>query len=389
MLPFKNLIGDPSQGNFVEGITEDITTALSTISAMFVIGRISALTYKDRTVKPQEVARELGVRYVLTGSVQKSGERVRISAQLVDAPEGHQVWAERYDRDVSDFFAMQDEITMEVVTSMRVELTGGEQANIARVHGTANLQAWLLGVQGLQLSRRLTREDNAKARELYRRTVNLDPNYPGAWAGLAWTNLIDARFGWSNSRKASARRAAELAEKSLALNPMRPAAYALLGTIQLMGGNHDEAVALGEKAVALSPSGGELAALLALTLTYVGESERSISLLERAMRLSPYYPDWYRWTLGRAYRLTGRYEEAVAALTIRPDESPNSLAPRVELVAAFVEMGRAAEARAEATEVLKIDPGFSIGAWMGAFPYRDQAVARDEAEALRRAGLPE
>lgn len=220
-------------------------------------------------------------------------------------------------------------------------------------------------------SRAALRGRTTRRREVYHRAVNLDPNYPGAWAGLAWTHLINARFGWSDSRKASARRAAELAEKTLALDPMRPAAYALLGTIQLMGGNYDEAVALREKAVALSPSGGEVAAPLALTLTYVGEPERSIALLERAMRLSPYPPDWFRWTLGRAYRLAGGYEEAVAALRTRPDESPNSLARRVELAVAVVEMGHAAEARAEATAVLEIDPGFAIGAWMGAFPYRD------------------
>ncbi len=158
-----------------------------------------------------------------------------------------------------------------------------------------------------------------------------------------------------------------------------------------MGGNHDEAVALGEKAVELSPSGAEMAALLALTLTYVGEPERerSIALLERAMCLSPYPPDWFRWTLGRAYRLTGRYQEAVKELRIQTDESPNSLASRVELVAALVEMGRAAEARAEAAQVLKIDPKFSASKWIRALPYKDKALATREIATLRRAGLPE
>jgi adenylate cyclase len=389
VLPFKNLTGDAAEDSFVDGITDDITTVLSTISQMFVIDRGSALTYKGKTVKVQQVAEELGVRYVLEGSVKRSGDRVRVSAQLIDALTGHHLWAEIYDREVEDIFALQDEITLEIVTALEVAITEGEQERISLIHGTGNLQAWVLVGRGVHLARRLTREDNTKARELHRRATQLDPNYPGAWDALAWTHFIDARFGWSDSRQASMLRAAELAQKALALDQSRPRTYALLGMLQLMTGNHDQAVALGQKAVALSPSGAEVAAFLALTSTYTGEVERSIALIEKAMRLSPYYPDWYRWTLGRAYRLMGRQEEAVAALATRLDHSPDSVAPRVELVAAYMEMGREAAARAEAAEVLRINPGFSVHEWMVMPPYKDAAIAKREMGALRRAGLPE
>lgn len=389
VLPFQNLTGDPAEDGFIDGITDDITTVLSTISEMFVIDRGSAFTYKGKTVKVQQVAEELGVRYVLEGSVKRSGDRVRISAQLIDALTGHHLWAELYDREVEDIFTLQDEITLEIVTALQVEMTEGDQERISLMHGTSNLQAWILVGRGLQLARHLTREDNTKARELHREATQLDPSFPGGWDGLAWTHFIDAWFGWSESRAASMLRAAELAQKAFALDPTRGRTYALLGMIQLMNGNHEQAVALGEKAVTLNPSGSEVAALLALILSYTGELERGIALIQRAMRLSPYYPDWYRWNLGRIYRLMGRYEDAVTALTARLDDSPDSLVPRIELVATYVEMDREADAFAEATEVLRINPDFSVREWTAVQPYKDPAAAKREMNVLRKAGLPE
>jgi TolB-like protein/Tfp pilus assembly protein PilF len=389
VLPFMNLSGDPAQDQFIDGITEDITTALSIISEMFVIARTTALVYKGKPVNIVQVAEELGVRYVLEGSVQRADDRVRITAQLIDAVGGHHVWAEQYDREIRDIFAVQDEITLEIVTALRVQIAEGEQERVALIHGTRNLQAWLLGSQGTQRARQLTREDNALARGFFERAAALDPNYPGAWDGQAWTHLIDARFGWSESVEASIYRAAALAQKALELDPGRSRTYGLLGTIQLLSGNHVEAVALGENAVALDPNGAEVAVFLAVTLTYTGELERSVALTDRAMRLSPYYPDWYRWNLGRTYRLMGRYEDAVAALETRLAANPGALVPRIELAATYSAMGRQAEAGAMVAEVLKIHPGFSVRRWMRAPPYKDPAVMKREFGILRKAGLPE
>ena len=389
VLPFLNLSGDPVQDQFIDGITEDITTALSIISEMFVIARTTALFYKDKPVNVVQVAEELGVRYVLEGSVQQSGDRVRVTAQLIDAVGGHHVWAEQYDREIQDIFAVQDDITLEIVTALRVQIAEGEQERVALIHGTRNLQAWLLGSQGTQRARQLTREDNSLARSFFERAARLDPKYPGAWDGQAWTHLIDAKFGWSESGETSIYRAAALAQKALELDPARSRTYGLLGTIQLLSGNHAQAVALGENAVALDPNGAEVAAFLAVTLTYTGELDRSIALIDRAMRLSPYYPDWYRWNLGRAYRLMGRYEDAIAALEIRLAENPGALVPRIELAATYSSLGRQAEARAMVAEVLKIHPGFSVRQWMRAPPYKDPAVMTREFGTLRKAGLPE
>ena len=388
VLPFENQSGDPSQDSFVDALTGDVTTALSIMSEMFVIDRYSTLIYRSKPATTKQVAEALGVRYVLEGSVQKSGDRIRVTVELIDAVTGHHIWADRYDREITDVFALRDEITLAVVTALQVHITEGEQERISLIHGTHNLQAWVLAGRGLQSLRRLTQGDNARARELYQAAAALDPNYPGAWDGLAWSHLLDARFGWSGSPEADLGIAAELAEKALALDPERSRSYALVGSIGLMTGDFAQAVASGEKAVALDPNGAEVAALLAFALTYTGDIERSIALLNKAMRLSPYYPGWYRWTLGRAYRLAGRYQEAEAAL-VASEGGAGSVLPLVELAAVYSETGRLSEARAEAAEILTIDPKFSVLAWVKIPPHQDPARTRREIDTLRRAGLPD
>jgi TolB-like protein/DNA-binding SARP family transcriptional activator len=389
ILPFINVNGDPSDDLFIDGITEGITTALSMVSEMFVIARNSALTYKGKPVMVPQVAEELGVRYVLEGSVQRLEDRVRINAQLIDAVEGYLLWANTFDREMTDVFALQDEIILEIITALQVEMTEGEQDRISLIHGTKNLQAWVTAGQALHYLRRLTRADTVKARDLYRRAALMDPDYPGAWAGLAWTHFIDVRFGWTGSREDSIVTAATLAQKTLALDPNRPRTYALLAGVQLLQGNHDEAVALGERAVALSPNGADVTALLGLSLTFTGDPKRAIALLRRAMRLSPYYPDWYRWVLGRAYRLAGRYNDAISALTPVTTGGDRSLAPHVELAATYSQLHRISKARAEARRVLSIDPDFSTRLWTAVPPFKDPSLAQHEYDLLRRAGLPE
>ncbi len=396
VLPFENQSGDPNQDGFVDALTGDVATALSIISEMFVIDRYSTLVYRSKRATVKQVAAELGVRYVLEGRVQRSGDRVRVSVELFEVVIGDRAksiapirrWADQYDREVKDIFALQDEITLAIITALQVSITEGEQERISLIHGTHNLQAWILAGRGLQSLRRLTQGDNARARAFYRASAALDPNYPGAWDGLAWTHLLDARFSWSSAPETDLETASELAEKALALDPKRSRSYALVGTIRLMTGDFAQAVASGEKAVALDPNGAEVAALLAFALTYTGDIERSIALLNKAMRLSPYYPGWYRWTLGRAYRLAGRYKEAEAAL-VASEGGSGSVLPLVELAAVYSETGRLSEARAEAAEILKIDPKFSVLAWVKVPPYQDPARTKREIDALRRAGLPD
>jgi TolB-like protein/DNA-binding SARP family transcriptional activator len=389
VLPFTNLSGDPADDPLVDGITAGITSAFSMISEMFVIDRNSALSYKDRPIKTQRVAEELGVRYVLVGSVQAADGTVRISAELIDALQGHLVWADVYDRELTDIFALQDELTLEIVKALQVQIIAGEQDRISLIHGTRDLQAWILAGQGLQHFRRLTPQDNARARALYQEAAALDPDYPGAWDGLAWVHFLDGWFGWGPSREASMRRAAELAQKTLALDPERPRTIALLGALTLMKGEHEVAVTLAEKAVALNPNGAEVTALLALILTYSGDYDRGISLINRAMRLSPTYPPWYRWTLGRAYRLAGRHAEAIRALSSSTEGELGSLVFHVELAMVYSRMDRMPVARAEAARALALDPTFSARAWTRSPPHKDPTVTSRDFAALRLAGLPE
>ena len=287
VLPFRNLTGDTTQENLADALTNDITTALSLASEIFVIDGESTAALRNKATRPVDAAANLGVRYVFEGSVQDATGRVRISARLIDALSGQQVWAELFEREVDDTFALQDDITLAILTSLQVQLTEGEQQRIMLVHGTRNLQAWLISAQGLRAVRRLTPFDNARAREFYRQAVELDPNFPGAIDGLAWTYLTAAQFGWSEMPAEDLAMAAGLAKKLVALDPQYSRTYTLLGILALMGNNHVQAVQFGEKAVELDPNGSEIAALLGLILTYTDDPERSSEMIKNRDAAQP------------------------------------------------------------------------------------------------------
>jgi adenylate cyclase len=300
VLPFVNMSGDPEQEYLADGITENITTALSYIPEMFVIARNSAFTYKGKPVNVKQVSEELGVRYVLEGSVQKAGDRVRVTAQLVDATTGHHLWAKRYDRDIKDLFALQDEITQKIVVELQVELTFGEGA---RTPGsTHSLEAWEYGVKATSLFQRFTKEDNARARRLFEMAIELDPEYAFAWTMLAWTHWIDANFGFSESRAESFKRAVELAKKAVALDDTQPYVHALLGGIHLFQKRHEKAIAAGERSIALGPNNATSHVLLAHTMYYVGRFEEAPGTC-----LSWLNPIRWQDTMRRALRHTSNF----------------------------------------------------------------------------------
>lgn len=389
VLPFDNLSRDPEQEYFADGLTEDIIANLSKIPNLFVIARNSMFTYKGKPVKVQQVAEEMGVRYVLEGSVRKADDRVRVTAQLIDAITGNHVWAERYDREAKNIFALQDEITLNIAAALQVELTEGDQENVRLGRGTTSLEAWSYATRALKFFRQFTKEEMARARSLIERAVELDPQYAAAWSFLGWTHWHDARWGWSASRAQSLQKAAELGQKALALDGSLPLTYQLLGSISLMNREYDDAIAHHEKAVALDPNGADAMAILGFTLTYAGRPGEATNLLQKAMRLSPYYPSWYLSTLGRAYRLTGRYDEAIVALKGAIERNPNFLHPHVVLAAAYSDAGKVEDARAEAKEILRIDPKFSIHDFAKALPYKDPIILEHLNVALRKTGLPE
>jgi adenylate cyclase len=392
VLPFTNMSGDSEQEYIGDGISENIINALSKSPNMFVIARNSTFTYKGKPVKVQRVSEDLGVKYVLEGSVQRLGERLRITAQLVNATNGHHLWSEQYDRKLEDLFDLQDEITHKIVVALQVELTEGEQA---RVHhrSTNNLKAWGHAVRGYSFFERYKKEDNAKARELLREAVRLDPKYAWAWTWLAWTHLIDARNGWSKSRKESLKRVVEITQKATALDDTLPEVHSLLGGIYLYQGQHEMAIAEGRKAIDLGPNNAMSYAQLAYYMYYAGEFREAIELMRKAMSLQPYYPSWYLVYLGGAYRDLGRYEEAIAAyktmLHRQKKEGRNLFPPHYGLAVVYMYLGQEQEARAHAEELLKISPDFSLERFRknARIFWKDPAYLERALDALRRAGL--
>jgi len=387
VLPFINLGADQNQEFLADGLTENIITSLSKTPKMFVIDSNSIFTYKGKSVKVQQVAEDLGVRYVLKGSIQRSGDRLRIMSQLIDALKGHHLWAERYDRDLKELFSLQDEITLKILTALQVNLTRGEEA---RMHETTdNLEAWGHFVRALSLFERFTKGDNAKARELFERAVKLDPEYAAAWSLLAWTHWIDSSYGFSESPAESFKRAVDLAQKAVAVNDKDPDVHALLGGIYLFQGEHERAIAKGEKAIALRPNDACNHALLAQALNYAGRFEEAILLLNKAKRLNPVPPPWYFQFLGDAYRYAGQYEKSIASYENALHQNPDYLAAHIGLASVYGLVGRKEEARSEAGEVLRIDTKFSLDRFLGGQPFKDKAIIDQLSEVLRMAGLPD
>jgi adenylate cyclase len=391
VLPFDNMSGDPEQEYFSDGLTEDIITGLAKVTGLFVIARNSTFTYKEKPVRIQQVSEDLGVRYVLEGSVRRSGGDVRITAQLIDALTGHHLWAQKYDRDMEDLFALQDEITDEVVTALSVELTEGEQMRVWRDH-TRSLEAWEHMARGQSHFHRFAKADNTAARRAFESSVEADPDYALAFAMLAWTHWMDAMHGWSQSREQSIGRAAELAQRALALDDSLPDVYALLGAIKLLNREYDEAIAVGTKAVALNPNHSNNVALLANTLRNAGQPREAIRRFKEAMRLSPYYPDWYLEALGAAFLEAGQYEEAIAVsgkFLERKPSAEHAAHAYLEQAEAYAALGREPEARAAVAAALGVDPGISATSVEKRLLRKDRAAAGRSMALLRGLGLPE
>jgi adenylate cyclase len=388
VLPFDNLSGDPEQEYFSDGITEEVITALSKVPELFVIARHSTFTYKGKPVNVQQVSHELGVRYVLEGSIRKAGDRLRITAQLIDATTGHHLWAERYDRDLKDIFALQDEMTMKIVTALRVKLTEGEQARLYD-KSTDNLDSFMKVLEGDPYFFRFNEESNIKARQMFEEALALDPENATACTMLAWTYLMEARNSWSKSPGRSMEQAVELAQKALALKDTLDATHSLLGRIYLDKRQYEKAIAEAERAVALNPNGADAHAHLGVTLDYVGRREEAIALLKKAIRINPIPPNWYLLSLGQSYSFTGQYEEAIAIYKTVLQRNPDDFSALIGLAAAYSVSGREEKARAAAAEVLSIKPKFSLERFAETIMYKNQADTERAIEALRKAGLPD
>ena len=390
VLPFDNFSGDPNQEYIADGFTENIIASLSQIPEMFVIARQTTFSYKGKPVKIRQVSEELGVRYVLEGSVQKADDRLRITAQLSDALDGRHLWAERYDRDLRDLFTLQDEITMKILRALEVKLTRGEAA---LGYETENLEVWGSAIKAHRLIEQITKEDNTKARELVEQALKLEPHYAFALLILGWTHIYDARFGWSDAPEKSMKKATELADKAIALVELQSASHKLMETIYMMQRDYDKAIIEGERAVALNPNDAENHAFLAETLCFAGRFEDAIEHIQKAMRLSPYYPAWYLMYLADSYFMVKRYDESIAVnkqLLERAQKGEYPIyVPHLGLTANYILLGREEEGRAHAAEALKANPSYSLKALQTRNPYKNPADVELWIEPLRKAGIPE
>lgn len=392
VLPFTNMSGDPTQEYISDGITENIIATLSIISEMFVIARNSTFVYKGKSVKVQEVGRSLGVRYILEGSVQKAGNNLRITAQLIDAPTGHHMWAERYDRSMKDFFTLQDEITREIVTALQIELTEGERARAYR--NTDNFEAWSYVVQAVSCFRRFTREDNAKARDLAIKATQLDPEYVSAWTILGWTHAMDSSFGTGEMAERHFMEAVTLSEKAAAMDDSSAEVHSLLSYVRLFERKYDEAISEGKKAADLDPNNVNSHSLLGHAMLFAGDFSGAIKMYQKAIRLGPYSHDWDLLNLGNAYFMSEKYKEAIYSwkrhhmlLKKQGFSERRFIIGHIGLVASYIRLGSKQLAKKHLKEIFRLNPNFSLENMRKQNPYRDPNQLEHLISALREAGL--
>jgi adenylate cyclase len=393
VLPFANLNGDPQQDYFSDGITEDITTELSRFSELLVIARNSSFQYKGKAVDIRQVGRELNARYVLEGSVRQSGERFRITAQLIDVETGAHRWAERYDRELQDVFAVQDEVARAIVRTLVVHVNRAEMERTL-LKPPATWEAYdyyLRGAEALLLhSNSRAKVSLHEARRLLEQSLAIDPGYARGAAMLSWTYLraYIEPFDGDYLNPAAVDRAVELAEAAVRLDPHLPQARTQLGHVLLYKGQHDAAIAEFERAFVLNPNLFDFR--FGITLMYAGEPARAIEVLEANMRVDPFASPLYSsGVMGLANYMLKRYGEAVRWLRECALRLPNLQWTHLHLASAYAQLGQLEEARKEAAEVLRINPGFTIEGYKRILPHKDPKDAEHRVDGLRKAGLPE
>jgi len=393
VLPFVNMSGDPKQEFLCDGITEGIITALSKAPRLFVIARSSTSTYKGKPVKVKQVSEELGVRYVLEGSLQRSGDRVRITAQLIDALTGNHLWAKLYDRDLKDIFALQDEIIINILTNMQVKLTSGGDTLRAEkfvdkyYRGKQGIDCYLKLTEAGGYTQRWNIEDNNLARRMIEEVIAAFPENPMGYLQLGWVYHHDYVMGNTKSPGETLEKSMELAQKALAMDDSIASGHSLLGILYSLQRDYDKAIAEGERALAINPGLTEALMDYATSLRYAARPEEAIPLYQKAIRLNPFGPSSLYRELGNTLRDTGRFEEAVSAFKKAIQIAPDNITAHLGLAATYGLMGREREARAEAAEVLRINPKFSLGYYGKILPYKDQSVRDRYVTALRKAGL--
>jgi len=358
VLPFQNMSGDPEQEFFADGISEDIITTLSLVPEMVVIARNSTFVYKGRSVDVREVGQELGVAHVLEGSIRKSGDQVRITAQLVNTQSGDHVWAGRYDRKLDDIFAVQDEITRNIVTELQVNIGIGELSRLLAI-GTSSIEAWELVMRAGHLMDANSYDDLQIAKKLIDQALEIDSNYSSAWIAKAWIYWHESVFRWSSNPDESIQKALEAAQNAIKADANNPVGYSTLGSIYMVQGDSRRALEMCEKAIGISPGNSLVMAVLANVLIDSGQISEGIQRMKRAIRLCPFPPGWYFAVLGIGLHLSKNNEAAILALNHACEREPGAFMPRMWMACALIELGRLDEAQEICKAALKIEANFS------------------------------
>jgi adenylate cyclase len=385
VLPFVNISDDAKQEFFSDGLTEEVITTLSKSSHLFVIARTSTSKYKGKPVEIRQVSEELGVRYVLEGSVRRSGEKARITAQFIDAIGGHHLWAERFDREIKEMLSVQDEIALKIMKALHVKLLP-EQLGSETGRGAKNVEAFLKSMEARELVLRYTKEGNARARQLFEEIIAMDPDYARGYAGLAVGYAADVWLGTSKSPSASLTKAIELGQKAVSLDKSDATAQATLAYLFAMTRQYDRARSQAEQALALDPNSYSVVNNCGLALAYSGNSEEALPLIEKAGRLNPSVAQSFVMS-SMAYRIVGRYEDAFQQAKKAVERGPKSQLAQIAMAATSILTGREEEAHAAAAEVLKINPAFSVERYGGTLPFKDKSQIDLMTDALRKAGL--
>ena len=384
VLPFNNLSGDPAQEYFVDGMTDDLITELAKNPGLFVIARDSTFLYKDSQADLRTIARDLGVRYILHGSVRYADEKLRLNAQLISADDSRIVWADSYNGKLSNVFALQDKITDSIITSLAISM----RSHSISGNRTASVEAYDYFLHGRnRFFRYASKRENQKARDLYQKAIELDNDFAMAHAMLAWTYAFDAMNGWGLNRQASLELALVSAKNALSRNKSLPVAYFVTGLVYRELGQYARAKNEAEKALKYDSSYANAYVLLATLLYYTGQAEEGLEKIKVAMRLNPHHPYNYPFHMGQAYFILERYDEAIAALEQGLENNPSSERMRVWLAAAYVKANRLEDAQWESEQVLALNPDFNLERIKQAFPFREMNDLERFLTALRQAGL--
>ena len=382
VLPFENLGDNRDNDFFADGVTEDLITNLSRFHALAVISRSSTFTYKHKDIPINRIGVELGARYIVTGSIQRSSRRLRVTVELADSKTSIPIWRERYNREVEDIFDLQDEISDLISSAVAVQAQSVD-ISLRQIQVPALIETYSLVLQGQQKILKYSRDQNIQARKMYQSALEKQSDYGRAKAALSRTHNLDWRYSWTTTPELALEKAYELAKESVLIDPMDARGYGELGFVNLYRKDHDASLSAFETALKLNPNDTDIMSNMADALAHSGESKRAIELLQRALLLNPFYPDQYLWYLGGAYFNLQRYQDVVD--TINRMHSPTE--GRRLLTASYAYLGEIEKAQDQARKVLEAYPNFSLTHWQKVLPDKNSDETEHFVEGLRRAGL--